>query len=137
VQLRRFYNQNILQVYQRLCESLGSHNFILLVGPADSGKSSLFSMLLQQHRADLACLCPNAYHIDDLYGNDFSNGVVCSLIEETLKRIKRDGSRRSGILFDGEMSMWMEPLAGVVSSGHIIQPNGNTLLIQEELKFVF
>jgi hypothetical protein len=31
----------------------------------------------------------------------------------------------------------MEPLAGVVSSGHIIQPNGNTLLIQEDLKFVF
>lgn len=135
--LKLYYNQNLLQAYQKLSDSLNTHNFIILVGPIDSGKSYLFSMLLRRKKVELAFICPNAYDIEDLYGNDFSNGVICSLIEDTLKKIKKDGSKKSGILFDGEMNMWMEPLAGVISSGHIIQPNGNTLLIQEELKFVF
>ena len=41
------------------------------------------------------------------------------------------------MLLDGQLNLWTEPLAKIVSSGHIIQPNGNRLLIQENFKLIF
>lgn len=64
-------------------------------------------MILHEKKIDLAFVCPNAYEIQDLYGNDFSNGVICSLIEDVLKKIKSDNTKKRGILMDGEINLWM------------------------------
>lgn len=64
-------------------------------------------MILHEKKIDLTFICPNAYEIQDLYGNNFSNGVICSLIEDVLKKVKNESSKKRGILMDGEIDLWM------------------------------
>ena len=110
----------------------------MVVGPHHTGKTALLSLLQKSHHLTLTPLCPNAYSTTHLYGTNSLNGIIFSLLENILHQLKHQQSgMRRGLLLEGELAEWAEPLAGAWASGHIIQPNGNTLLMQEDIKLVF
>jgi hypothetical protein len=122
-----------------LKESLNYKNTIIIVGPRDTGKSALTRLLKETGSIKLESICPNAYFLAELYGKDDLNGIICSLLEKVLKIIKKEEDHHClyGLFLDGELGVWADPLAKMINTGHIIQPNGNRLLIQENVKLIF
>jgi hypothetical protein len=52
-------------------------------------------------------ICPNAYSLEDLYGREDLNGILCCIIEQILKNIKKNpDGKMEGILLDGELGLW-------------------------------
>lgn len=77
-----------MQAYQLLNQLISSRNFMVVIGPPYSGKSKMIGMLQDTRKMELTCICPNAYEVQELYGSEKTNGIICSLIEELLSLLK-------------------------------------------------
>jgi ABC-type ATPase involved in cell division len=78
----------LLNAYAELTQAFQHKNIVMLVGPHDTGKSGLMKLLQESGRIALRSICPNAYSMQDLYGREDLNGVICCLIEQTIKNLK-------------------------------------------------
>jgi hypothetical protein len=107
-------------------------------------------------RITLKHVHPNAYSLKELFGDGERNGIANCLIKEGYEELEKhvhhlqqrnplksssDASlpfNHVGIVFDSEISSWIEPLLPLIkSSSNYVQPNGKNVIVEHPLKLIF
>eukprot|EP00124_Ichthyophonus_hoferi_P001082 Ihof_evm1s50 gene=Ihof_evmTU1s50 len=137
----------ILQLYQ--IQSI--HHGVMMVGPAGSGKSTAWRVLLtalervEGSQSVAYVLDPKAISKDDLYGTldattrEWSDGLFTHILRKIVDNVRNESSKRHWIVFDGDVDPeWVENLNSVLDDNKILTlPNGERLSIPPNVRIMF
>ena len=137
----------VLQLYQMQQVAQG----VLLVGPAASGKTCAWRMLLAAlERAEgtthaVHVVEPKVWSKEHLYGTldpttrEWTDGLLTLLLRRILENARRESEQRHWIVLDGDIDPeWVENLNSVLDDNRVLTlPTGERLAVPEHVRFLF
>jgi dynein heavy chain 1, cytosolic len=137
----------ILQLYliQRI------HHGVMLVGPAGSGKTNMWEVLLEAMSRVEQCECmsyvidPKALDKDELYGQldpntrEWTDGVFTAILRKIVDNVRDEAIGHHWIVFDGDVDPeWVENLNSVLDDNKLLTlPNGERISLPPNVRIMF
>lgn len=137
----------ILQLYQIQVLRHG----VMLVGPAGSGKTRAWTVLLEalerltKIKSKAYVLDPKAITKDELFGTldpttrEWADGLFTALLRKIIDNLRGESEKRHWIIFDGDVDPeWVENLNALLDDNKILTlPNGERLALPNNVRIIF
>lgn len=137
----------ILQLYQIQVLRHG----VMLVGPAGSGKTKAWTVLLEalerltKTKSKAYVLDPKAITKDELFGTldpttrEWADGLFTALLRKIIDNLRGESEKRHWIIFDGDVDPeWVENLNALLDDNKILTlPNGERLALPNNVRIIF
>jgi dynein heavy chain 1 len=137
----------ILQLYQIQVLRHG----VMLVGPAGSGKTKAWTVLMQALerwttiKSKAYVLDPKAITKDELFGTldpttrEWEDGLFTALLRKIIDNLRGESEKRHWIIFDGDVDPeWVENLNALLDDNKILTlPNGERLALPNNVRIIF
>src|SRR6185437_2093833 len=136
--------EKLLQLYQVQQIRHG----VMLVGPAGSGKSGSWSVLLaalerlEGVRGEAHVIDPKAISKEQLFGSlesttrEWTDGLFTSILRRIVDNVRGEMSKRHWIIFDGDVDPeWVENLNSLLDDNKLLTlPNGERLAMPSNVR---
>ncbi|KAH8923510.1 hypothetical protein BT69DRAFT_1319504 [Atractiella rhizophila] len=147
LQMGEIWLHKVLQLYQIQNIQHG----LMMVGPASTGKSKSWSVLLQAMERLTGVegvsyvIDPKAISKDALYGTldpttrEWTDGLFTSILRKIIDNVRGESSKRHWIIFDGDVDPeWVENLNSVLDDNKLLTlPNGERLSLPPNVRIMF